>query len=57
MKWLEQNNMFTSTWFSSVQSSFIQKFKLDFCDNIGRVYTVLGEIQNLEGPERSEEKI
>ena len=49
--------MFTSTWFSSVQSSFIQKFKLDFCDNIGRVYTVLGEIQNLEGPERSEEKI
>ena len=26
MKWLEQSNIFTSTWFSSAQNSFITKF-------------------------------
>ena len=28
MKWLEQGNIFTSTWFSSAQNSFITKFLL-----------------------------
>ena len=37
VKWLEQAGIFASTRFSSAQSSFIQKLKLDFCDNICRV--------------------
>ena len=32
--------MFTSSWFSSAQGSFIQKFKLDFCGKICRAHTV-----------------
>ena len=36
MKWLEQSYIFTSTWHSNAQSSFIQKFKLDFWDSICR---------------------
>ena len=41
MKWLKQNNIFTSTWFSSAQNSFIPKFLVDFCDKIYRALTVL----------------
>ena len=37
VKWLEQAGIFKSTRFSSAQCSFIQKLKLDFCDNICRV--------------------
>ena len=33
--------MFTSTWFSSAQSSFIPKFLVDFCDKICRTHIVL----------------
>ena len=39
VKWLERAGIFTSTRFSSAQSSFIQKLKLDFFDNISRVHT------------------
>ena len=48
MKWLEKSNIFTSTLFFSAQSSFIQKFKLDFCDNICRVHTVWWKSKNWE---------
>ena len=38
---LEKSNIFTSACFSSAQSSFIQKFKLDFCENICRAHTTV----------------
>ena len=36
MKWLERSNIFTSTWLSSAQSSFIPKFLVNFWDKITR---------------------
>ena len=39
---------FTNTLFFSAQSSFIQKFKLDFCDNICRVHTVWAKSKSWE---------
>ena len=51
MGWAGQGNILTGTWFSSAQSSFIQKFQLDFCDGIWEVCAVLAgskawEVQN-----------
>ena len=40
-QWLVQSNIFTSTWFSSAQSSFITKFLVNFCDKIRRAHTIL----------------
>ena len=41
MKWLNQSNIFTRTWFSSDQRSFIPKFLVDFYDKIRRAHTGL----------------
>ena len=48
MKWLEQSNILTRTWFSSTQSSFIPKFLVDFCDKIRRVQTALARSKMYE---------
>ena len=46
---LEKSNIFTSACFSSAQSSFIQKFKMDFCENIWRAHTtVWGKFKTYE---------
>ena len=42
-------------WFSSAQTSFIQKFNLDSCDF--QSLKSLGKIQSLGGAEFSEEEI
>ena len=36
-------NTFTSTWFSSAQSSFIPKFLVDLFNKIRRVHTVFAK--------------
>ena len=42
MEWLRQSKIFTSTWFSRTQSSFIiPKFLVDFCDKTRRTPTVV----------------
>ena len=41
VKWLEQSNIFTKTWFSSDQRYFIPKFLGDFYDKIRRAHTGL----------------
>ena len=46
-----KSNIFTSTWFSSAQRSFIPKFSVNFCDKIRRAHTVFGKIQNVGDPE------
>ena len=38
---LEQSNIFTRTWFSSAQNSFITKFLVNFCKKTCRAHTVL----------------
>ena len=56
VKWLERSNIFTSTWFSSAQNSFILKFLVEFCGKNRRAHRVLARY-NVEGPELFEEKI
>ena len=54
----EYVTLFTSTWFSSAQRSFIQKIKLlDLCKKHLQSSYGLGKIQNLGGSELSAEKM
>ena len=55
VKWLEQSNIFTSTWFSSAQNLFIQKFQQDFCNKIQSLYN-FGKVQSVGGRVLSEDK-
>ena len=48
MKWMKRSNIFTGTWFSSAQNSFILKFLVDFCDKIRRALTVLARFKMKE---------
>ena len=57
MKLLEQRNIFTSTWFSSAENSFIAKFLVKFCDQIHRYHNDFWyKIQNKKGLELAKEK-